>query len=79
VRIDDLNLAADQFAQLCKADLHDRAVFGIDAARQPREVARVVDGWEAHFAALGVSPADRELLKASIDRDALRLQRRAYL
>jgi serine/threonine-protein kinase HipA len=42
-------------------------------------VARVVDAWEAHFAALGVSPADRELLKASIDRDALRLQRRAYL
>ena len=51
MRIDDLNLAADQFAQLCKADLHDRAVFGIDAARQPREVARVVDGAVAMFMA----------------------------
>ncbi len=51
VQIDDLNLAADQFAQLCKADLHDRAVFGIDAARQPREVARVVEGAVAMFMA----------------------------
>ena len=42
------------------------------------QVARVVDGWEAHFAALGVSAADRDLLKASIDRDALRWQRLAY-
>jgi serine/threonine-protein kinase HipA len=56
--------------------------FGLKRARAielVQQVARVVDGWEAHFAALGVSPADRELLKASIDRDALRLQRRAYL
>ena len=51
VRIDDLNLAADQFAQLCKADLHDRAVFGIDPARRPTEVARVVDGAVAMFMA----------------------------
>lgn len=43
VRIDDLPLAADQFAQLCKADLHDRVVFGQGAAA-PREVARVVEG-----------------------------------
>ena len=56
--------------------------FGLKRARAielVQQVARVVDAWEAHFAALGVSPADRELLKASIDRDALRLQRRAYL
>ncbi len=56
--------------------------FGLKRARAielVQQVARVVDGWEAHFAALGASPADRELLKASIDRDALRLQRRAYL
>lgn len=43
VRIDDLPLAADQFAQLCKADLHDRVVFGQGAAA-PRAVARVVEG-----------------------------------
>jgi len=56
--------------------------FGLKRARAielVQQVARVVGGWEAHFAGLGVSPADRELLKASIDRDALRLQRRAYL
>lgn len=43
VRIDDLDLAADQFAQLCKADLHDKAIFGIGEAA-PRDVARVVQG-----------------------------------
>jgi serine/threonine-protein kinase HipA len=56
--------------------------FGLKRARAialVQQVARVVDGWEAHFAALGVSAADREPLKASIDRDALRLQRRDYL
>ena len=55
--------------------------FGI---KRPRaialiaQVARVVNGWQAHFAQLGVCAADRELLRASIDRDALRLQRLAY-
>lgn len=43
VRIEDPDLAADQFAQLCKADLHDRAIFGLGAAA-PREVKRVVEG-----------------------------------
>ena len=50
VRIDDLDLAADQFAQLCKADLHDRAIFGISDAA-PRDVARVVKGAVAMFMA----------------------------
>ena len=44
-----------------------------------RQVASVVDRWAAHFIALGVSASDMELLAASIDRDALRLQRKAYL
>lgn len=44
-----------------------------------RQVATTVDGWAAHFTALGVSQSDMELLAASIDRDALRLQRQAYL
>lgn len=43
LRIEDLDLAADQFAQLCKANLHDRAVFGQGVAT-PRDVARVVGG-----------------------------------
>jgi len=42
------------------------------------EVARVVDGWQAHFAATGVSPRDLALLASQIDRDALREQRRAF-
>lgn len=44
-----------------------------------RQVASVVDRWAAHFIALGVSASDMELLAASIDRDALQLQRKAYL
>ncbi|MFC4623243.1 type II toxin-antitoxin system HipA family toxin [Comamonas nitrativorans] len=44
-----------------------------------RQVAATVDRWVAHFSALGVSPADMALLAASIDRDALRRQRLAFL
>ena len=42
-----------------------------------RAVAKVVDGWQAHFAAAGVTPRDRDLLAQHMDRDALRAQRRA--
>lgn len=61
--------------------LTELSEFGLKRARAIeliRQVARVVDGWEAHFTQLGVSTDDREQLKASIDRDALRLQRLAY-
>lgn len=44
-----------------------------------RQVAAAVDRWAAHFTALGVSKSDMELLAASIDRDALRSQRQAFL
>lgn len=43
-----------------------------------REVVQVVDGWQSHFAQLGVGTADMEQLRHSIDRDALRLQRDAF-
>jgi serine/threonine-protein kinase HipA len=62
--------------------LTELSEFGLKRARAVeliRQVARVVDGWEAHFTQLGVSAADRELLRASIDRDALRRQRLAFL
>jgi serine/threonine-protein kinase HipA len=62
--------------------LTELSEFGLKRARAIeliQQVARVVDGWEAHFAQMGVSAADRELLRASIDRDALRQQRQAYL
>ncbi|MCX2864360.1 type II toxin-antitoxin system HipA family toxin [Paucibacter sp. PLA-PC-4] len=55
--------------------------FGLKRARAIeliQQVARMVDRWEPHFRRLGVSPADAELLRASIDRDALRLQRKAF-
>lgn len=44
-----------------------------------QQVAAAVDQWAAHFKALGVSAVDMEQLAASIDRDALRLQRQAFL
>lgn len=55
--------------------------FGIKKPRAVelvRQVASTVDGWAAHFAQLGVCAADIELLRASIDRDALRHQRAAW-
>lgn len=50
LRIDDLDLAADQFAQLCKADLHDRVIFGLGEGTS-RDVRRVVEGAVAMFMA----------------------------
>lgn len=44
-----------------------------------RQVAAAVDRWATHFTALGVSKSDMELLAASIDRDALKSQRQAFL
>lgn len=44
VRIDDYDLAADQFAELCKADLFPRWVFNIDPHFTPAEIDRVIDG-----------------------------------
>ncbi|QLQ20158.1 MAG: TetR/AcrR family transcriptional regulator [Exiguobacterium profundum] len=42
--IDDLELAADQFVQLCKALLHDRLIFGLADRAAPEASARVVQG-----------------------------------
>jgi serine/threonine-protein kinase HipA len=61
--------------------LTELSEFGIKKARAielVQQVARTVNGWEAHFAQVGVCAADLEILGASIDRDALRLQRQAY-
>ncbi len=43
-----------------------------------QEVARAVEQWPRHFAQQGVCPADMAQLSASIDRDALNSQRRAF-
>lgn len=42
--IEDFDLAADQFAELCKVDLHNRLVFGVCGACIPRERSRVIEG-----------------------------------
>lgn len=44
LRIDDLDLAADQFAELCKADLFLRIVFNIDTAFSEADISRVING-----------------------------------
>ena len=44
LRIDDLVLAADQFGELCKADLWPRLIFGVSKTVSAEEIGRVVDG-----------------------------------
>jgi TetR/AcrR family transcriptional regulator, mexJK operon transcriptional repressor len=42
--IDDLDLAADQFAQLCKASIHEKLIFGMEKTITPEDVHRSVHG-----------------------------------
>lgn len=42
--IDDLDLAADQFAHLCKAGIHEKLIFGMAQSITPEDVHRVVHG-----------------------------------
>lgn len=42
--IDDLAFAADQFAALCKATLHEQMIFGIAPCCAPQDVEKVVAG-----------------------------------
>lgn len=44
VVIDDIGLAADQFAELCKADLWPQLVFGLRSEFSQAERDRIVDG-----------------------------------
>ncbi len=44
LQIADLDLAADQFAQLCKASIHERLIFGMADAITPDTVHQVVHG-----------------------------------
>ncbi|MEW5892267.1 MAG: HipA domain-containing protein [Pseudomonadota bacterium] len=48
-----------------------------EALIEARKVARVVDGWRAHFAGLGLANADLNELACHIDRPDLLEQRRA--
>ncbi len=44
VIIDDMSLAADQFSELCKADLWPKTIFGLQSEFSRAEIDRVVDG-----------------------------------
>lgn len=44
LRIDDLDLAADQFAQLCKAGIQEKLLFGMAQTITPRDVQRSIRG-----------------------------------
>lgn len=44
LKIDDLALAADQFGELCKADLWPRLMFGVITSVTEADIERVVDG-----------------------------------
>lgn len=51
VRIDDYDLAAEQFMQLCKADVHERLIFGMADALTPEDRRRTIDGAVGMFMA----------------------------
>ncbi|WP_425100876.1 TetR/AcrR family transcriptional regulator [Tropicibacter sp. S64] len=44
LQIEDMDLAADQFAELCKADLWTRLIFGVQTEFEQAEVDRIVEG-----------------------------------
>ena len=44
LEIEDLYLAADQFTELCKADLYNKALFGIQQKFTDAEIERVAEG-----------------------------------
>lgn len=43
LRIDDYTMAADQFGELCKADLWPRLIFGVVSSVSEADITRVVD------------------------------------
>ncbi|WP_299618637.1 TetR/AcrR family transcriptional regulator [uncultured Tateyamaria sp.] len=44
LKIDDLTLAADQFGELCKADIWPRLMFGVISSVSDEDIERVVEG-----------------------------------
>lgn len=51
LQIDDFDLAADQFGELCKADLWPRLIFNVTPRFSPAEIDRVLHGAVATFMA----------------------------
>ncbi|MDA7429360.1 TetR/AcrR family transcriptional regulator [Primorskyibacter aestuariivivens] len=44
LQIEDFDLAADQFGELCKADLWPRLIFNVTRSFRPEEITRVITG-----------------------------------
>ncbi len=44
LRIEDFDLAADQFAQLCKAHIHEKLIFGLADTIRPEDVQKSITG-----------------------------------
>lgn len=42
--IEDIDLAADQFSELCKATIHEQAIFGVTPCCAPKDAERVIRG-----------------------------------
>lgn len=61
------------------SETHQFSLSLKDARFQARMVAQVVDEWQQHFRACGVSDADIDLLSAQVDRADLMAQRKAML
>ena len=49
--IEDFDLAADQFAELCRAGIHAKLIFGITPAPSAAEIERTITGAVATFLA----------------------------
>ncbi len=60
LKIDDVDLAADQFAQLCKAAIHEKLLFGMSDTIRQEDVTRSVAGAVQMFLArYGTGMAER--------------------
>jgi hypothetical protein len=51
LQVDDMNLAADQFFQLCQTTICDRMICGVQCKFTNAEIERVLDGAVATFLA----------------------------
>ena len=56
--IDDIDLAADQFAQLCKATIHEKLIFGMAETITPDMTHRIVQGAVEMFLARYGAPTN---------------------
>lgn len=75
--IDDLDFAADQFIQLCRAGLHERLLFNGETKISPIQQNRTIDGAVALFLALYGAGEGRRYMPPSpcpADQGEIRIQ-----